>query len=206
MKRNVFGPSGRSAEHGFTLIEMLIALAIFGMLTAAGVALLSLTVRTQETSERLLGEVGEIRRTGALLTADFARAVPRLRRDRDGRPQPAFTGAAEGEPLQLALVRTGWEGDESGSHSSLQRVEYRLREGLFERLSYSQVDGAGEAVAVPLLDGVRRLRLRYRDSDGAWRPRWDPTDPTELPRAIELISDTERHGIVRQLFLVGAAL
>ena len=30
-------------EKGFTLVEMLIALAIFGMLTAAGVALLSVT-------------------------------------------------------------------------------------------------------------------------------------------------------------------
>ena len=192
-------------RNGFTLVEMLIALAIFGMLTAAGVALLSLTVRTQETSDRLLGELGEIRRTGALMTADLAQATRRLRRDRDGRPQPAFTGGGEGEPLQLALVRMGWEGDESGSHSSLQRVEYRLREGRLERVSYGQVDGGGQAVAMALLDGVRRLRLRYRDQEGAWRARWDPTDSTELPRAIELITDTERHGIVRQLFLVGAA-
>lgn len=201
MSRSGFRPVERSAEHGFTLVEMLIALAIFGMLTAAGVALLTLTVRTQETSDRLLGQVGALRRTGALLTADLAQAAPRLRRDSNGVRRPAFIGGTGAEPLLLALVRAGWEGE---SHSSLQRVEYVLREGRLERLAYRQVDG-GEGVAVTLLDGVARLRLRYRDEDGAWRPRWDPTDPTELPSAVELIGDTERHGTVRQLFLIEAA-
>ena len=52
-------PAGRAMKrNGFTLIEMLIALTIFGMLTAAGVALLSVTARTQETSDRLLAEFG----------------------------------------------------------------------------------------------------------------------------------------------------
>ena len=89
--------------NGFTLVEMLIALSIFGMLTAAGVTLLSLTARTQETSDRLLAELGEIRRTGALLTADLAQATPRLYRDRDGRPQRAFTGGRGDEPGLMAF-------------------------------------------------------------------------------------------------------
>jgi general secretion pathway protein J len=85
-------PTGRLMKraNGFTLVEMLIALSIFGMLTAAGVALLGVTARTQETSDRLLAELGEIQRTGALLNADLAQATPRLYRDLEGRPQRAF--------------------------------------------------------------------------------------------------------------------
>ena len=82
----------RAAEAGFTLIEMLIALVIFGMITAAGVTLLTLTVRTQETADRLLETVGALRRTDALLTADLAQAAPRIHRDGDGRAVPAFRG------------------------------------------------------------------------------------------------------------------
>ena len=183
--------------NGFTLVEMMIALAIFGMLTAAGVALLSLTARTQETSDRLLAEVGEIRRTGALLTADLAQAAPRLYRDRDGRPQRAFAGGAGDAPLLLAFVRTG------SAEAPPQRVGYRLRDGRLERLGYARIDGGGEAVAVPLLDGVRTVRLRYRDNDGAWRERWDPSDAARLPRAVELVTVSDGQGMVRQLFLVG---
>jgi general secretion pathway protein J len=178
---------------GFTLVEMLIALTIFGMLTAAGVALLTLTVRTQETSGRLLAEVGQLRRLGALMTADFAQAAPRASRDRDGRPRPAFAGSA----LNLAVVRHG------GPEGALQRVEYRLNGDRLERLAYSAVDGDTRAVAIPLLANVSQLRLRYRDREGGWRDAWDPTDATLLPRAVELVSSDPAHGSVRQLFLVG---
>lgn len=192
-----FGPR---REHGFTLVEMLIALSIFGMLTAAGVTLLTLTARTQETSDRLLAELGEIRRTGALLDADLAQATPRLHRDRAGAAQPAFAGGTGEAPLLLAFVRRGWD---AGEGATLQRVVWRLRDGRLERLSWSRVDGGGEPVAMALLDGVRAARLRYRDEEGAWRERWDPTDPTRLPRALELVVESETHGLVRQLFLVG---
>lgn len=195
MRRSGFESSRRPAVHGFTLVEMLIALTIFGMLTAAGVALLTLTVRTQETSERLLGEVGQLRRLGALLAADLGQAAARPSRDRDGRPRPAFTGG-DGV-LLIGLVRRG------GVEEALQRVEYRLRDGRLERVAFDRVDGESRAVAIPLLDGVRELRLRYRDRAGGWRDAWDPTDPTLLPNAVELLSRDDAHGAVRQLFLVG---
>lgn len=190
----------RSAEHGFTLVEMLIALSIFGMLAAAGVALLSVSARTHETADRLLAELGEVRRTGALLSADLGHAVPRVRRDADGRPQTAFAGAAGEGAMLLAFVRSGRNAGDGGT---LQRVGYRLRGGVLERLAWRHVDGGGEPVAAALLDGVTTLRLRYRDDEGEWRERWDPTDAGKLPVAVELITVSETHGSLRQLFLVG---
>lgn len=192
----------RQSEGGFTLIEMLIALVIFGMITAAGVTLLTLTVRTQESADRQLDSLGGLRRTGALLNADLAQAAPRVHRNGDGQPVAAFAGGNGGEALLMAFVRRGWE-DDSVFRPSLQRVEYRLRDGRLERWRYDAVDGEGRAVAMPLLDGVRRVQLRYRDRDGSWRDRWDPTDVARLPVAVELVSDSAGHGQVRQLFLVG---
>lgn len=184
---------------GFTLIEMLIALAIFGMITAAGVALLTLTVRTQATSDRLLAALGELRRTGALMNADLAQAAPRVWRDADGRPRPAFAGAAGEGGALITLVRRG--ADEEGA---VRRIEYRLGAGRLERLSYAAIDGAPAMVAAPLMDGVRSARLRYRDRRGEWRSTWAPTDPAELPAAVELVVEARGQGLVRQLFLVGA--
>lgn len=194
----------RDTEQGFTLVEMLIALVIFGMITAAGVTLLTLTVRTQETSDRVLDTLSAIRRTGALLNADLAQAAPRIHRNGDGEPVAAFLGGNGNEALLMAFVRRGWE-DENAFRSSLQRVEYRINAGRLERLRYDAVDGEGHAVAMPLLEGVRRVQLRYRDRDGSWRDRWDPTDAARLPTAVELVSDSEGQGTVRQLFLVGSS-
>lgn len=192
-----FTSSRRSAEHGFTLVEMLIALMIFGMITAAGVALLTVTVRTQETSQRLLGEVGELRRLDSLLTADLAQAAPRPSRDRDGNVRPAFIGGAGDSVLLIAAVRRG------GDEGAIQRIEYRLEGGRLDRLSFAQADGESRATIVPVLGGVSQARLRYRDREGAWLGTWRATDRNRLPRAIELVTTSERHGTVRQVFLVG---
>jgi general secretion pathway protein J len=189
---------------GFTLIEMLIALVIFGMITAAGVALLTMTVRTQATSDRLLDQLGALRRTNALLAADLGQAAPRTWRDADGRRQQAFVGGAGDGALLLVMVRRGRD-DEEAAHGSVQRVEYRLRGGRIERWSYAAVDGGAPAVAATLLDDVRQVRLRYRDRRGDWHSNWDPTNPALLPTAVEMVSDSARQGLVRALFLVGGS-
>ena len=169
--------SGRAGEAGFTLVELLIALLIFGMLSAAGVALLSFSVRAQDAADERLGELAQIRRAGALLTADLAQAAPRLTRDDAGSARPAFAGGTgQGEPVSLRLVRRG----------------------------YRYLAGAEPMPPVTLVEGVRTLRLRYRDDEGEWRDRWDPPRPTALPRAVELVMDVASGGTIRQLFLTGA--
>ena len=121
----------------------------------------------------------------------------------DGRPRPAFEGGDGGGSLLIALVRRGWD-DEEAAHGSLQRVEYRLREGRIERWSFAAVDGETQRVAAPLIAGVRQVRLRYRDREGLWRANWDPTDAAALPVAVELVTDSAGQGVLRQLFLVGS--
>lgn len=182
---------------------MLVALTIFGMLTAAGVALLSVTARTQEISDRLLAELGEVRRLGALLTADLGQAAPRLYRDGQNQPQRAFTGDGGDGAMLMLFVRRGWEAGEGGP--AVQRVGYRLADGQLQRLAFAQVDGGGNAIVSPLLSEVGSVRLRYRDDRGDWRPVWDATDGTRLPVAVELVTQSRAHGLVRQVFLVGSA-
>lgn len=180
------------------------SLLIFGMLAAAGVALLSFSVRAQGLASERLGEIGDFRRMSALLTSDLAQAAPRLWRDENGIAKPAFIGGTgQGEPVSLIFVRRGWENVDGSNRSSLQKVEYRLRGERLERVGYRYVDGAPPMAPVALVEGVRSLRLRYRDARGEWRERWDPTRPTDMPRAVEMVVDIGRGGAVRELFLVG---
>jgi general secretion pathway protein J len=201
MKPNGFTPSRRSAEHGFTLVELMVSLLIFGMLAAAGVSLLSFSVKAQDAADARLGELAAVRRAGALLAGDLAQAAPRVSRDEAGATRPAFVGAS----AALAFVRRGWENVEEARRPSLQKVEYRLAHGRLERLSYPLVDGAAPRRPVTMLEGVHSLALRYRDKQGRWRDRWDPTRIDELPRAVEMVIDVEGSGRLRQLFLAGAA-
>ncbi len=194
---------GRS-ERGFTLAELLVSLFIFGLLSAAGVGLLSFSVRSQEAADARLADLADFRRAGALLAGDLAQAAPRPARDRAGNSRPAFHGVGgEQGGVALAFVRRGWENLDETPRASLQRVEYSLADGRLERRVYPRLDGAEPLPATTVVDGVRRIRLRYRDRDGAWRERWDPTKPPALPRAVELVMAARGSGTTRQLFQTG---
>ena len=191
-------------RNGFTLVELLVSLLIFGTLSAAGVALLSFSVRAQEAAGERLDGLSDFRRAGALLGGDLAQAAPRLTRDAAGTTRPAFLGGSgDTAGVALAFVRRGWDNVDEAPRPSLQRVEYRVAGGRLERRSYPQVDGAPPLPWSGIVEGVRRVRLRYRDGRGEWRDRWDPTDPRELPRAVELVMEAEGSGTTRQLFLAG---
>jgi general secretion pathway protein J len=195
----------RAREGGFTLVEMLIALAIFGMIAAGSVALLSFSVRSQEMAERQLDRLSAIRRAGALLTADLAQAATRTWRDADGQQQPAFIGSGGRDARLLVMVRGGWDNPDGAARASLQRVEYRLQGGRLYRVGYAAVDGNAASAVASLIDDVSAVQLRYRARDGAWSEQWYPADPAELPLAVELVVTSERLGAIRQLFLVGSA-
>lgn len=196
MKPNGFTQSRRSAEHGFTLVELMVSLLIFGMLSAAGVALLSFSVRSQEAAEARLGELGDLRRASALVAADLAQAAPRVHRDGAGAALPAFVGGGE----SLSLVRRGWENLDDENRSSLQKVEYRVDGGRLERIAWPRVDGSTPLPPAVLIEGVTRLSLRYRDRRGDWRARWDPGQPAELPVAVEMVLELGGSPPIRQLF------
>ena len=189
----------KRSEAGFTLVELMVSLVIFGMLSAAGVALLSFSVRAQEAAEGRLGDLAQLRRATTLMAADLGQVAARLHRDEAGAPLPAFTGGA----TMLGFVRRGWENVDGARRSSLQRVEYRVVSGKLERVSWPMVDGGPPRAAAVMLDDVRTIAFRYRMPTGDWRDRWDPEEADDLPLVVEMVADAQGSGVTRQLFFTG---
>lgn len=185
-------------RNGFTLVELLVALLIFGLLSAAGVALLRFGVDSRGRAGERFDAVAALTRTRALLETDLAQAAPRPPRDAEGRTLPAFIV----EPGRLGLVRRGWRNDDGAARASVQRVEYRVRDGRLERIAWTRLDGTPPSEPVALMSGVRSVRLRARHK-GEWRDVWDPQDPRRLPDAVELTLDFDRAPELRMAFLVG---
>jgi general secretion pathway protein J len=88
-------PTLHSGAQGFTLVELMVALFIFALISAAGVTLLSYSVSAQASAGTRLDEVAALRRVGAILTADLAQASPsRAVRAPPARSRwPLFAGA-----------------------------------------------------------------------------------------------------------------
>jgi general secretion pathway protein J len=188
-----------SAEQGFTLVEMMVALLIFGMLAAAGVGLLRFSVDAQTATKSRLDAMASARRVEALIASDATQAVPRVTRNEAGDSVQAFEGSAGG----FTLVRAGVDPLEDSVRPSLQKVAYALEDGRLVRRTWPMLDGAQPNPSATLVDHVAAVTLRYRSKDG-WRETWDPIRPDLLPRAIEMIVQPMRGPEMRYVFVVGA--
>lgn len=188
-------------QSGFTIVELLVALLIFGMLAGAGVMLLRFSVDAQASAKSRLDGIAANRRIESLLAVDAAQAVPRQTRNEAGAPTPSF----EGDPDRFALVRAGWDNLDGAARPSLQRVEYRLVGGRLIRRQWPMLDGAAAEPPATLIDRVASFRLRYRAPDG-WRDRWDAVRLDLLPRALELTVRRTDGPEYRYVFLVGAGV
>ena len=181
----------------------MISLLIFGLLSAAGVALLSFSVRAQGATAAKLDDVSAMNQLSSIMTADFAQALDRPVRDEGGNVTPAFVGGSgAGAVPMLRLVRGGWSDLDGAPRAEVQKVEYAVIDGALARVAYPMIDGAQPLPPTAIVGRVKQVSLRYRIR-GAWSDRWVGSLRTPLPDAVEL-RILRNNGIeTRQMFLVG---
>ncbi len=191
---------------GFTLVEMLVALAALSILATGGVLLTTVSTGTKEILDERQAETVAMLRLRAVLEADLGQAAARRARDESGRkPQAALSGQpASRSGTFLQLVRRGWGNPLDEDRSSLQFVEYRLRDGRIERLARRYVDGSQLQAAQLLLENVRSVRPRYFEFD-QWTQNWTGAPNRPLPRAVGLDIELTGGQRVSQLFLLPEA-
>jgi general secretion pathway protein J len=181
----------QTQRRGFTLLEVLIAIAIVAVIALLGYRALA---ALSDAETRLAAEATRWRTLDlffARLEGDMRQAVPRSARSGSTREAPwlgfiADPGSDGGDSV-LAFSRAGPEFNlEPGSAG--QRIGYRLRNGNVEVLYWTSYDRPPDAQATSyaLLGDVARFRLTYLARDNAWVDGWPVTGDTDLPRAVRV--------------------
>ncbi len=202
-------------RRGFSLVELLVAVTVFGALAAAAYGGLANVARTRaalaERQDRFAGVV----RAVSDLDRDIAQAISRPIRGNYGELQPAVRGASD----NLELTRMGFANPRAEPRSNLERVVYGLSDHSLRRGRYAVLDRAPNSAPRQrdLIDKVASLRLRYLGLDGTWRETWPPPDPgaqqaggtaieSMLPRAIEIRVKLDDFGELRRLVELPSSL
>jgi len=199
----------RHRTRGFTLIELMVVLGIFALLSVMAYGGLASVLDTRRAVERSLDRTAALQRAYLRLRDDFQQLRDRPARDGFGEEQPALRMADEGA---VEFTRAGWRNPLGHPRPSLQRVAYRLDEehDRLLRLSWTVLDRApdSEPVETAMLDDVERLEWRFLDARQEWHATWPPlsTGPgaiVPLPQAVELTLETRDVGELRFLFRSG---
>jgi general secretion pathway protein J len=200
----------RKRNKGFTLIEVIIAIAIFSFIALGANALLTFVTSSNEVSSTRAQQLESLQRAMLIMERDFLQMQQRIPRAQGLENELVVSGGEfefDSDAYGIGFVRGGWRNPELRlNRSHLQNVAYRLQENRLERLHTNYVDsviGTEPKVRV-LLQGVSDFNIEVL-KELSERLDWtDSIENTELPIAVSVTITTEAFGEINRIFLVGA--
>ncbi|GAA6205203.1 type II secretion system minor pseudopilin GspJ [Thalassotalea sp. SU-HH00458] len=199
----------RQKSRGFTLIEVLLAIAIFAMISLASFSVFDGVIQSERFSNEKMQRLNDIQRAWLVIERDFLQIAARSMRIEGEAPLENFIHTEQGSfstsDESIAFVRHGWTNPGLLiPRSDLQSVAYRINENVLERLHFNFVDAVtGEEPRVrKLIEQVTGIEIEYY-----YKNKWQNTlIKAQFPQAIKLIVETEDIGIIERKFLVADGL
>ncbi|MGD8594528.1 MAG: type II secretion system minor pseudopilin GspJ [Gammaproteobacteria bacterium] len=160
---------------GFTLLELLISIVIFGLIAAMAYSALNNMMIARSQTEARTQQLYKLQMALTLMERDIEQIVDRPARDEFRQEQPAFMANERGEFL-LEFTRTGWPNPAKLPRSHLQRVRYSLDEEKLIRSLWYVLDRApdSERYDIVLMDGVKSLEFSFLDDEKKPQRSWPP--------------------------------
>ena len=140
--------------HGFTLVELLVAMAIFSVMTVVAYAGIAAVMQNDQSSLAHETALKRIQRTMVFIEKDLRQISARSRNDGFSDLQPPVKADGGGSVL-IEFSRAGNSNPTDLSRSSLQRIQYVVEEEKLQRLSWNLIDHSdAEPITMTLMDGV----------------------------------------------------
>lgn len=205
------GIARKGRARGFTLLELLVAMAIFAIVGAMAMGGLNAVLGQQDVARRQLQRLQQVQRAVRIMTADFSQINPRIVRDQLGSDiDPPLLAECHAEGL-VCLSRDGWRNPFwRQPRGTLQRVRYRVEDDKVIREYWNAMDVtlSNEPRSEVLLDEVESFGVEYLDGKGeiqtTWPPGQLPAGDTSLPRGVSIIIELRDWGeIVRTVEVAG---
>ncbi|GAA5645486.1 MULTISPECIES: type II secretion system minor pseudopilin GspJ [Vibrio] len=195
-------------QRGFTLIEVLVAIAIFASLSVAAYQVVSQVQRSNEISLQRSGRLSDIQRALVVMDADFRQMATRLFRT---------DGSEAGERLidwrdylldsdskGVMFTRLGWiNPQQQFPRGEVTKVGYRIKEQTLERVwwRYPDTPAGQEGLSRPILTDVESFTLSFYDGN-KWGESWEQTD--SLPAGIKVVLELKDYGKIERVYLIAS--
>lgn len=200
----------RTRARGFTLIEVLVATAIFALLAVMAYGALNTLIGQRERSDESFARLRRLERAVTILDRDLMQLEDRVGHQAShGDVQHALSGNPV-NTFPIEFTRTGHRNPLGVARASLLRIAYRVEDRRLVRYVWPTPDLAPglEPRREELLDGVNSFVIAYLDEQGQWQEQWPPvTDaPSEtdayhlLPRGIRVALELDDWGKVERLY------
>jgi len=194
--RTACNPTG--GQSGVTLLELLVVIAVFAIMSATAYSSLQSSLKAEENFDAAMRDLETVQMSLAIFQRDIMQLSPRTIRDALGDSQAAIV-LFDGR--ELSFTRGGNFSSLKLDQTELTRVAWSLREEQLIRSYWQRLDSTqgDQPLAAPLLNNVSNLQIRVLDQNGIWHLDW-PIAASGRIRAVELTLELEDWGEIRRLF------
>ncbi|MCK5720200.1 MAG: type II secretion system minor pseudopilin GspJ [Thiomargarita sp.] len=190
----------------FTLLELLVAMAIFAIISIMAYTGLNIVLATHYQTEQYATQQKQLAMAFNWLGRDIGQLVARPIRNQYGDKQAILQGSSS----TLEFTRAGWNNPAKQKRSNLQRVAYIVEDRILWRLYWWVLDRAQDTTPykVELLTNIDDFAWRYLDEQLVWHQQWLPLNTINInqnllllkPKAIEVSLTIENWGEITRLF------
>ncbi|HET8712027.1 MAG TPA: type II secretion system minor pseudopilin GspJ [Spongiibacteraceae bacterium] len=206
--------ASQGTVRGFTLLEVLLAMAITAMVAVMAYAGLSAAINAASRHGEMVQRLGDVQTAISWLVRDLRESVERPIVDAHDEMRPALIGGTGDDEL-LELTRSGWDNPRGQRRSALQRVHYRLDadHNLWRDnwLVLDRIDDEDHLQQVKLLTGVQSFTVQFLNGQsqnaaqqtlgGEWVDHWpqSPSDTEKMPTAVRFDIDIDGIGVIHRV-------
>ncbi|MEZ9452429.1 type II secretion system minor pseudopilin GspJ [Vibrio splendidus] len=194
-----------SKGRGFTLIEVLVSIAIFATLSMAAYQVVNQVQRSNEISIERSARLNQLQRSLVILDNDFRQmAVRKFRTNGEDASSKLILMKEyllDSDSVGIMFTRLGWHNPQQQfPRGEVTKVGYRIKEETLERVwwRYPDTPSGQEGVITPLLDDVESLEFEFYDGS-RWGKEWQ-TDKS-LPKAVRLKLTLKDYGEIERVYL-----
>jgi general secretion pathway protein J len=220
----------RRSSAGFTLLEVLIALAIAAVIAAMSYQAIEGAAGGAERTREVMAEINQLDRTWQIIAGDMRQVL----KPETGARGLRFEFKAESlgrtgddvEQVLMSFSRRGWVNPMERLRSDLQQVSYRIEEGKLWRdylpernVPMDELDFEDAALHQLLLENVTDVQMRFLpaeliqqrgpiilgglDYTRDWEPVWprpEQSGQATMPIAVEISIEVKGMGASARLF------
>jgi general secretion pathway protein J len=185
---------------------VLVALAVFGVLSLLAYMSLGQTLSNADMLSERMDRLQSIQRTISYLSSELLQTVPRpVRVELGDAPIPALQ-SSYGSDFALQLTHGGWPNPAGVPRSTMQRTAYRIEDGELIRYHWNVLDRTvnNTPLATVMLEEVESLTFRFLQLSDEWSDQWPPLSPqgtptSSLPRAVEIVLTLADEGEISRI-------
>ncbi|OGT38531.1 MAG: type II secretion system protein GspJ [Gammaproteobacteria bacterium RIFCSPHIGHO2_12_FULL_37_14] len=196
------GRNNRIKISGFTLLEILVALFIFTILSLLLAGGLHSVIQAQSITSQSAERLHQLQVTLLLMSRDIEQAINRPIIVSSGRNEKAFIGTYR----MFSFTHVGLANPENIVRSSMQHTQYRFDQGALWRTTWPVVDQAPQSRAHSRqLLAATHVSFQYLDKQGHFYNHWPKEVDSirePLPKAIRIYFKLPSWGEMSQLYVI----